>query len=168
MYEQESLFAIVEFGVGLAGFAAVFVALVRRAGAWEAASAYRLELLLVQSLAASLFALLPVSLRLLGVEPSLNWRLSSGLLAMAHIGGLVYARGRYRRLPGDARRELSRVLLHGGTVLMLLSAAVLVLNGLGVLFAPQEGPYFLVLVSLLVASVLNFVRTVTTRPGPVA
>jgi len=166
--ERGPLFAIVEFGVGLAGFAAIFVGLVRRVGAWEAASAYRLELLLIQSLSASLFALLPVALELLGVPPTPMWRLSSMLLVLALVVGFFYARSRFRRLPTSAQGELSAVLLHGGTVLILLCVGVLISGSAGMVSRSQAGSYYLVLVLLLFASVLNFIRTVTTRPRPSA
>jgi hypothetical protein len=163
--ERDALFAVSEFGVGLAGFSAVFVALVRRSDAWEAASAYRLELLVIQSLAAGLFALLPVTVRFLGVEGPAAWRLSSALLILLYLLGSLVGWRRSVKLPEEARKAIEGGLQLYGYAQSAILVLLLLLNVVGFPFEPQIGPYFLGLVVLLLNSAVNFAQIVLTRPS---
>jgi len=163
--EQEALFAVAEFSVGLAGFAAVFVALVRRSGQWEAASAFRLELLLFQSLPAGLFAFLPVAFDLIGVGSSIVWRLSSLLFGLGQVLFAIAVRRRFHRLPAEAKAALSSSLLYMGYVAIGLMVVALFANAAGWPVRANAGPYFTALVVLLALASTNFIRTVTTRPA---
>ncbi len=165
MEERDALFAVAEFGVGLAGFSAIVVALVRRSGGWEAASAYRLELLLFQSLGAGLFAFLPVTISFLGVQGPAVWRIASALFVVFLALCFLADWRRFHRLPDEARAVLSRGLVLVGNVQGAFFAVLLLPNIAGFPFRPQIGPYFLVLVCLLGTAALNFMRIVVTRPS---
>ncbi|MDH4126153.1 MAG: hypothetical protein OEW64_13415 [Gammaproteobacteria bacterium] len=110
MEEQDALFALAEFAVGLAGFSAVAVALACRAGQWEAASAYRRESLLVRSLSVGMFAFAPVTILFLGIEGPALWQYSSVLLALWYTSASIFALRRFLTLPADAMSALSRPL----------------------------------------------------------
>jgi hypothetical protein len=164
--ERDALFAIAEVAIGLAGFSAVVVVLVRRSGGWEAASAFRLELLLLVALSTAFFGFLPVAVWFFEVGELTTWRLSSWLFAAWHVTGPIYGlRVRHRRLPEDARDQISQGLMLVGAALSAVFAVLLVLNATGWLFTPQVGPYFAALLVQLATGMINFLRMVLTRPS---
>jgi hypothetical protein len=79
--QTESLLAVAEIALGLAGFGGIFMALGAGAGARHPADTYRLILLLSTALSTLVLALLPVAFHFLGLAEAPLWRLSSALLA---------------------------------------------------------------------------------------
>ncbi len=117
-----------------------------------------LELLLIRTfirngLGVTIFALVPLLLGLLGLLPSLAWRVSSLVLALAHLNGLItYFRNR-AHFQGLAS-PLSFYTLFGLSAIVILG---LILNTIGIGVEPNVGPYALGTTWILVQSMLVFI-----------
>ena len=160
MEERDTLFTFAEFAVGLAGFAAVVVAINRRAGPSQGATRYRIEALLVASISAGLSAFVPVCLVSLGLPESYAWRAASGLYLIILGGGAWFAIARARSLPASARAEISWSLLLVVQVATVFILLLLALNAAAVFIESGPGPYVLALFLQLSAASAMFVRVV--------
>lgn len=82
MLWESALGSVIEVAIAIAGFSGIVAAVGHRgAGNWTAADQLRLRILLTASGVAIVFAFLPFVLMDL-LDPSLTWRLASGLLAI--------------------------------------------------------------------------------------
>lgn len=117
-----------------------------------------LELLLIRTfirtgLGVTIFALLPLLLGLLGLLPSLAWRVSSLVLALGHLNGLIaYFRNR-AHFQGLAA-PLSSYTLFGLSLIVILG---LILNTIGIGIKPNVGLYALGTTWILAETMLLFI-----------
>ena len=163
--EAESFSIVTEFGVALAGFSGIAIALSRDRGALAPIDRFRTLNLLMWTLGAafvSTFPLMAVSFGALG--PSIWWWSSAGFLAVLAVCTAAPYRLR-RTLPASDRVGLSRVLwvlAVGGNALVIL---VQLSNVLPVFGSATPGPLLAGLVWLLFFGALLFVRLLVNRPG---
>lgn len=133
MPEFDTLFALAEIAVGLAGFSAIVVLFKQRdSGKWFAADADRFHGMVLHAMAAALFCVLPSLVAVFVDDPASVWRWSSAVLGLqvaGHAATVVAlsSTGPFGRLV---------TIVGGASVAMLLCANVL---GLG--FAQEFGPY---------------------------
>ena len=165
MAESGPFQSLAEFAIALAGFTSIVVIFGRRGGEFHPVDRFRILSALVPSLYCAFLALVPVGLDLAGFSASSVWRASS--LALVAVVGLesILTEVRRSRLPPESLTVLSSRLKNGFRLLRLLAILSGVLNGTGVLFAPQAGVYFLAVVCPLVIGAMSFVRTVFVRPA---
>jgi len=154
------LFAVMEFGVGLAGFAGVAFAVIHR-GDLGTVNRFRIRNLLSCALGAAFLAFVPVLLDSAGVRADDNWRLTSVLVAVCYVAGWVLALNRARAMSAEERASMSRPVWAVNLAHSLVGLLLLVGNVVGWPFDPQIAPVLFSLLSLLVQAAINFVRLVS-------
>ncbi len=165
---EDSFGTIMEFGVALAGFSAVAIALSHEPGALAPLDRIRALSLLGFSLGAAFGASFVLIGAAFGASGPALWRGTSlGVLliviACAAIPFLLV-----RRMSPADRAQLSSVmwaLSNGGSVVV---AGVQLSNLAGLFGPPSPGPIMASLVWLLFFSALLFVRMLVNRPRPPA
>jgi len=161
--EPESFFVVSEFGVGLAGFSAVVVALGYRAQGLDPVSRLRVLSLLVNALLAAFGALLPQLFSALGFIDESVWRWSSAFLGVAVVAAAADTEVRRRRLSTTDRAHIAPVLY---LTMMGVLAGIAVWQGTNLTStSPSPGPVFSSLVLLLANSAIVFVRFLVARPS---
>lgn len=158
MDPTETLLAIAQIALGLAGFGGIFVALGReRAETRRPADVYRLTLLLSTALSTLVLSLLPVALRAVGLPEAVVWAVSSAVMA-ALLVSLAVVTVRMRRPHREEIRAGEAPLV--ATLIWVLSVATLVAqlaNAAG-LFAAGFGVFFGGLVFLVAFGSYLFAR----------
>lgn len=161
----DSLLTLAEIAVAFAGFSSVVV-LFRRSDQdrWEGFDRVRFRIMLLASLLAALFAVLPLPLQELGVPHDFIWMICSGGLAL-YVGGGAVVQFRTRRLftnPFDRTLSVFFQLVAWGVL------ACQVLNVIGIGFHRQSGPYVLGVSWLLFQAGWQFYRLVSPHESPAA
>jgi len=148
--DLENLLVFGELGVALAGFSGITVAIGKRAqGHWDEADRKRLQDLLMASLGAACFGILPIVLTKSGMTDELALQMCSGIFALyLLVGSAGILRG------GSGRLGYSAWIF---MIPMLLVIAMLALAAGGVLSRVLEFPYYLGLFWLLFLAATNFV-----------
>lgn len=145
---------------GFSGVAAVFGQ--RAQGEWFPEEQFRLTNMMLISLAACLFAFVPLVEALLYLPEPVLWESASTLMSTFCVMYLLCALPPRQRLH-RTRRSVLPVWATVVFVLSLLLAAVLqVLNAAAVLFVRGAGPYVAGLLLLLIAAGLQFAFLVLT------
>jgi hypothetical protein len=160
------LIGIAEISIALTGFAGVVVVLGRRpSGPWPLADQFQLRSLIENGLLVVLAALLPFAVLQHTHEPSVIWRVSSGIFGAAGGAHAFIIQGRrqrrLRRHPEEASNSLFPIAW--AVVLVAISTAVhgaLLLNAAGVVFHGTFGPYLYGLLWDLSMGAVFFVRLV--------
>lgn len=168
----QDLYAIAEFAIGLAGFAAIALVLGRRdsaiamvlgrrSGGLDPASAFAVRSMIVSAVGPGFLAFVPIVLFRLGLEPGDVWRAASGTYVAATLGfALPIARlqrlNRQERVEGDS----SALLSSGLWFLIAVSVLANLANSLGIPAASAVGPYLLGLWLTLAVSGILFVTMV--------
>jgi hypothetical protein len=123
---ESALGSAIEVAIAIAGFSGIIAAVGRRgAGHWTDADQLRLRILLTASGAALVFAFMPFLL-VDWLDPSLLWRLASGLLAL-HLTGITIHRRRQASTRGIANvvgMQPRRLILQGAAISLLLANAL--------------------------------------------
>jgi len=164
MSQHDRLFAIVEFGVGIAGFAGVAFAVIYR-GKLAEVDRFRVTNILGLSLGAAFFAFVPVVLDETGQSPGHTWRITSVLLVTFYVAAGVSLPRRMRAFTDQDRARLSPSFMVFSQGLFLLTVSVLIGNVVGWPFDPQSAPVLLALLFLLLVSAGNFVRLLARPHG---
>ncbi len=159
---SDSFFIITEFGVGIAGFSGIVVAIGHRGGELRPLDRFRVLNLLIVALTAAFGGLVPQLLAGFGLVGGPLWRWSSITLAVFLVGLFIDAQLRRRRLSAAERANISRVLWVGVLGGLLLLAALLLANATRA--APSAGPVWASLVGLLAISAILFIRVLLARP----
>ena len=151
------LVSIATVAATFAGFSGVVAVFGRRAhGEWLLEDRFRLVNMLVTSLGACLFALIPIVALLLHVDGPSLWEVSSLLMfvyGVAYIATLLPHWWHILSLhPGVLSPVASVVVLSSST----LTAGLQLLNAVSVVFHREAGPYVLGLVLYLVIAGLQF------------
>lgn len=123
---ESALGSAIEVAIAIAGFSGIVAAVGQRgAGHWNEADQLRLRILLTASGAGMGFAFLPFLLVDL-IDPSLVWRIASGLLAVS-LAGISILRLRQASATGISVAigfHPSRVMLQIAVISMLLANAL--------------------------------------------
>lgn len=163
MDSTDALTTIAEVAVGLAGFSGVVVVLGRQPGEFTRVEAGRLVVLLMSSLGALFFALLPFALFPLGLDTSTVWRIAAGLVAILALSHLGVSYSELRRVRNEAPEVYSRVVasVHFSILfaVLLLQLAIVIMGGELALSL-----YIFGLLGLLVVAAFQFVRILFVRP----
>jgi len=166
---HETLIALAEVAAAFAGFSGVVAAFGHRSPSeWSVATRFRFENLLTVSVAASLFAFLPVVLAHLSFSPRVGWSWSGGALASFCIVFLAqtFRRGLEVRAGGGGLRRWIAIVWSAGMTGVALAQLV-------ALMAPAEsagGLYVAGILVLLAISGLQFIVMAldSTSTGPQA
>lgn len=156
--ELDSLLVFGEIGVALAGFSGITVAIGRRAqGHWDEVDRNRLQDLLIASLGAACFAILPIVLTKSGMTDGLALRFCSAVFALY----LLVAAATILRGGGGRLGYAAWILM----IPMVLVIAMLGLAAAGILSRVIEFPYYLGLFWLLFLAATNFVTLLVGEAG---
>ena len=157
MSEHETLTSVAEFAIALAGFSGIVVGL-RANGKHPLTHQDRFGLIhiIVSSLCALLFSLLPFVPHHLGARTSATWELSSLVFSAGLFGVSLVAYFGTK----DYLNRLSRAWFFTYLTGSIASALGLLCNGLGVFGAAYPGVYLVGLGWLLFFSTTLFVRLV--------
>jgi hypothetical protein len=160
MEPSEALSTAAQVAVALAGFAGVVVVFRSRSvHEWSKIDKFRLQLLLTNSAIPLTLCMVGQLLLAANVAPAAIWRWSSGFAAVLLFPmAIVYL----RTFRSFSRTELetasgSRLIFYAGA---LIGAAVTVLQLVNLAMFDAFWPFFLAIVSLILASLVQFVRLV--------
>lgn len=166
MENEGLLIGIAEVSIALTGFAGVVVVLGRRAsGPWPLAEQFQLRSLVENGLLVVLAALLPFAVSQHTEEPSVIWRVSSGIFgAVAGFHAFVIQACRQRQLRRGSEQS-SGPLIPTALVAVLVPVSVvvhgaLVLNAAGVMFDGSFTPYLYGLLWDLSMGAMFFARLI--------
>jgi hypothetical protein len=147
-----------EVSVALAGFTGVVAAFGQRRGHWASIDTVRFRVMLLTSLAALVFSILPFAVHHMNATSATTWAVSSALLASYLVVHVFIDTHRLRNgeIPKDPQfRAWSLALAYS-----LAGAAVViqVLNALDIVFHRAFGPFLLGLCCLLLICTQMFIR----------
>jgi hypothetical protein len=155
MSEFQTLYALAEIAIAMAGFAAIVVLFKRRSsGAWDRADADRFNGMLLHAMAAGSFCIVPPFLWVFVPDASAVWTISSafaGVQMLAH-AGVVFA------LPSTSRPVRLLLIVPLGLVVLQL------LNVFGLYFDRGFRPYLAAVLWHIFQAGLLFVTLVFVRP----
>src|SRR5688500_1690553 len=89
-FDPESLSAISQLGLGLAGFSGIGLLLTRRSGQLQRFEIFRLGIMLGTAVGAMFLSLVPVALAQFGLAAATVCRLSAGAMAVFSIAFVIY------------------------------------------------------------------------------
>lgn len=168
----QELYAIAEFAIGLAGFAAIALVLGRRdsaiamvlgrrSGGLDPASAFAVRSMIVSAVGPGFMAFVPILLFRLGVEPGEVWQLASGVFVATTAGfALPIARLQWRNHQEVVEDDSSALLSFGLWSLVAVALLANLGNAFGIPAAASVGPYLLGLWLTLSVSGMLFVTMV--------
>ena len=148
-FDFESLAAIAQLGLGLAGFSGIGLVLTRTAGRLQRFELYRLGIMLGTAIGAMFLSLVPIAIAQFGAGDETTCRVSAGIMA-------AYFRKTVPELVGPVAHRLV-LALH------VVNAIVQALAAFGV-FGHCAGVYWLGLFWLLAHGTYQFWRILFIRP----
>ena len=160
MEDSDYLFTVAEVGVALAGFAGLVSVIADRLSTNEnpaELASHRLQVMLMYSLTATGFALVPYLFLRAGLVPDIAWRLYSSFFFATWL--TIFLRMLPRALA--FARGISTgawLLVYLGFSISVAGLALLLLNTLGVFGTNTALAYLVALTLLLLAAVRLFVR----------
>ena len=172
LHGAEDLYAIAEFAIGLAGFAAIALVLGRRdsalalvlgrrAGGLDPSSAFAVRSMIVSAVGPGFLAFAPIVLFRLGVDPADTWRIASGAFVATAVACALPIALLQRRNRQEGEDHGTPVWLSVGLwSLVALAVSANVANLLGLPTAASLGPYLLGLWLTLAVSGTLFVTMV--------
>lgn len=150
----ETLYALAEIAIAMAGFAAIVVIFKRRSsGGWAVADADRFNGMLLHAMAAGLFCILPPFLSVFTADASVVWAIASSFAAvqiLAHAGVIL-------TLPSSSRPVRIALVLPLGMVVLQA------LNVFEIYFAREFRPYLGAVLWHMFQAGLLFVMLVFVR-----
>ena len=168
---DQNLSILAEIAVGLAGFSSIVMAF-RRGSAhapWNRGDVFRFQDMLESSLVAALFAILPAALGGLGLDAPNLWPVVSALFFIFVVFNSLRRVRQWSRLPAGA---LSNPLYVFFIIMLVVVAAVQLLNVLGWIVPKGPGPYLFGVTWYTIYSGFMFYRlmilpiSTQTAPGP--
>ena len=158
MRAEDVLITLAQIAAAFAGFGGIVGALgVRSIGELSLATRFRFGNLLVMSIGAALFALVPLVLDLAGVETALVWALSSAVLGLFTLGHVVVGRRRARRAFSLNPRLLRRWMQVLSVGVHICICVAQLANVLGWPFGRSGMAYVSSIFALLVLAGIQFV-----------
>lgn len=150
--------------IGLAGFAAILVALSGKPHQWTPVDAFRIGNILAFSFESVFLSLVPFVLTFFKWREAAVWQVSLWVLALATFGGVLQILIGVYRLSSAQRAILKYLVISGVTVALFVMAIIDSLAALG-LFGPPSAVFFLGLVVLLGVSAVLVARFLFARPA---
>jgi hypothetical protein len=153
---SDFLQTLAELSIAFAGFSSIVVIFRRReADEWTPEDAFRYRTMLLMSLAALFYSLLPAGIHYWEVPDAVVWRSSSAVLsiflAFVSVSGLPIA----LRFAREGRISLGIALI---AALFLFGA--LLTQGFNLFGSPKPGPYITGVLVILASAGLSFFRLV--------
>ena len=155
---------LAQVAIGLAGFAAILIALSGKPHQWTAVDAFRIRNILAFSFQSVFLSLIPFVLAFFSVPEATVWKVSLLIIAIATSGGVLLVLSGVYRLTRPERAVLNAVVVATVTATLFITAAVELLAAFG-LFRPAAGVFFLGLVVLLGVSAVLVARFLFARPA---
>jgi hypothetical protein len=162
---SDTLLALAEVSLGLAGFAGIVVIFGRGQGALPPADSLRLAALVGASLATLFLSLIPIALGFLGVGEPEVWQWSSAIMVIVMVPAHVTGALRIRRIAAQMFEVTPVYLLAFVACLLLGNLIAQVCNCLGVGSLPNFGVYLSGLIVYLGFAATQFARMLFVRPG---
>jgi hypothetical protein len=159
-----ALLTFSEVAIGLAGFAAILVALSGKPHQWTPVDAFRIRNILAFSFQSVFLSLVPFVLTFFSLSEPRVWQVSLLILAAATLGGVLQVLGGVYRLSRSDRAVLKAFVVSAVTATLCVMAAVELLAALGIV-GPAPAMFFLGLVVLLGISAVLVARFLFARPA---
>ena len=158
---HDELLTIAEIAVGLAGFSGVVAGFIQRGGL-SAADRLRFTALFITVFAALVLAFIPIALAYGGFQDESIWRLSSIVMMLVAIAGIVSIPFGVHRV----RKEIAPSLLPNILLLVpaLINVVVQLMNVGAWIWQPNFVPYLIGMLLCLFEAGLIFVFIVLFRP----
>jgi hypothetical protein len=159
-----ALLTFSQVAIGLAGFAAILIALSGKPHQWTPVDAFRIRNILAFSFESVFLSLIPFVLSFFSWREAAVWQISLWILALATLGGVLQILiGVYRLSP--AQRAVLRSLVVSSVSIVLFVMAVTDLLAAVGLVGPAPAVFFLGLVVLLGVSAVLVARFLFARPA---
>ena len=159
-----ALLSFSQVAIGLAGFAAILIALIGKPHQWTPVDAFRIRNILAFSFESVFLSLIPFVLSFFSWREAAVWQISLWILALATLGGVLQILiGVYRLSP--AQRAVLRSLVISSVSIVLFVMAVTDLLAAVGLVGPAPAVFFLGLVVLLGVSAVLVARFLFARPA---
>ena len=159
-----ALLSFSQVAIGLAGFAAILIALSGKPHQWTPVDAFRIRNILAFSFESVFLSLIPFVLSFFSWREAAVWQISLWILALATLGGVLQILiGVYRLSP--AQRAVLRSLVISSVCIVLFVMAVTDLLAAVGLVGPAPAVFFLGLVVLLGVSAVLVARFLFARPA---
>ena len=164
MVIPSALLSFSQVAIGLAGFAAILIALSGKPHQWTPVDAFRIRNILAFSFESVFLSLIPFVLSFFSWREAAVWQISLWILALATLGGVLQILiGVYRLSP--AQRAVLRSLVISSVSIVLFVMAVTDLLAAVGLVGPAPAVFFLGLVVLLGVSAVLVARFLFARPA---
>ncbi len=154
LFGSNYLLTLATVSITFVGFSTV--AVIFRQALGTGLSVFEIQLIrvfIVSGLMATIFSLIPALLGLLGITPSLAWRVSSLALALVLLfGEISYLRHRSQVQPGSLPVYI--YILFGTSAATILG---LLINAIGIVTEPNVGLYALGVTWMLVETMVAFI-----------
>lgn len=159
-----ALLTFSQVAIGLAGFAAILVALSGKPHQWSAVDAFRIRNILAFSFESVFLSLVPFVLSFFSLPEALVWQVSLWILALATLGGLVQIIAGVYRMSHADRAVLKYLVISAVSALLCVMALIELLAAVGCIH-PAPAVFFLGLVVLLGISAVLVARFLFARPA---
>jgi hypothetical protein len=156
--EFDTLYALVEISIALAGFSAIVVLFKRSdAGKWLPADADRFNGMLIHAMAAAFFCFLPSLISVFSTDEKVIWSVASGILGVqiAMHSLLIW------RLPS------ADFLLRSYLIFALGAAALQALNVAEIHYAREFRPYLVGILWHLITAAVLFMNLIWVRAADI-
>jgi hypothetical protein len=158
MTAAEALISLGQVAAAFAGFSGIVAALgARSVSDLHAATRFRFSNLLVMTVAASLFAFVPIVLGVADLESSTIWALSSVLFGVFTLGHMGLNRSALRRVRAQNPTLLRPWMAVVSVSILALISLALFANAVGWPFGRSGLPYVCSVFGLLVLSGVQFI-----------
>jgi hypothetical protein len=159
-----TLLTFAQVAIGLAGFAAILIALSGKPHQWTPVDAFRIRNILAFSFESVFLSLVPFVLTFFSVREAAVWQLSLWVLALASFGGVVQILAGVYRLSRANRAVLKYMVICSVTVVLSVMTVIELLAACGTIH-PASAVFFLGLVVLLGVSAVLVARFLFARPA---
>jgi hypothetical protein len=154
MPEFESLYALAEIAIAIAGFAAIVVLFKRRSpDGWDVADADRFNGMLLHAMAAGFFCIFPPFVNVFVLDPSVVWTVASALAAIQ----MTAHAGRIYSLPSSSRPIRLLLIIPLGLVVLQI------MNVFGIYFTRDFRPFLAAVLWHIFQAGFLFVMLVIVR-----
>ena len=159
-----TLLSFSQVAIGLAGFAAILIALSGKPHQWTPVDAFRIRNILAFSFESVFLSLVPFVLTFFSVREAMVWQLSLWVLALASFGAVVQILVGVYRLSPSNRAVLKYLVICSVAVVLSVMTVIELLAACGVI-RPASAVFFLGLVVLLGVSAVLVARFLFARPA---
>ena len=162
-----SLSTISEIGIGLAGFAAVAVAIGYRDGQMHEVDRFRLSILLSTTLGTAMLAVMPELQMDMGIKADAAWHYSAIFMITYSLAHIYWNSRAQMRLSVASKTVLNPYIRVFGWIATLCVPVLLMLSLFGFLLWQVDKVYLAALYLYLVLGAIQFLRILTARPSHV-